>query len=216
MSRAAFARMSPDAPVPQTDSLPSLRDAARNCQACDLFRRATQTVFGEGSEHARVVVVGEQPGDQEDRQGRPFVGPAGKLLTRALAAAEIHPSEIFVTNAVKHFKFEERGKRRIHQKPNTTEINACRPWLAAEIASVKPELILCLGSTAAQSVLSRKVGIGEHRAKFMPHPWAKYVFITTHPSAILRVPPEDREREYDRFVRDLKIVGAWLRGEHAA
>lgn len=203
------------APVPDTRSLPVLKEAARGCQACDLFRNATQTVFGEGSARARIVAVGEQPGDQEDIQGRPFVGPAGKLLARALEQAGIAPSEVYITNAVKHFKFEERGKRRIHQKPNNIEIQACRPWLAAEIASVKPELILCLGATAAQSLLSKKVTITGNRGKFLTHPWAPHVFITIHPSAVLRVLPEDREREFGRFVQDLEIVGAWLKKEHS-
>jgi uracil-DNA glycosylase family protein len=216
MPRSAPAKEYPPAPVPPVHSLQVLREAARGCTACDLYEEATQTVFGEGPSHARVFAVGEQPGDQEDKQGHPFVGPAGKLLNRAIEAAGISPEDVYVTNAVKHFKFEERGKRRIHQKPNTFEIQACRPWLEAEVEAVKPELILCLGATAAQSVFGRKVPINENRGKFLPHPWAKHAFITTHPSAILRVDPEDREREFGRLVDDLRAIGSFLRARRTA
>lgn len=204
------------AAVPDTSSIAVLREAALGCRACDLYRNATQTVFGEGSRRARMVAVGEQPGDQEDRQGHPFVGPAGKILARGFEEAGIREADVYVTNAVKHFKFELRGKRRIHQKPNTVEIRACRPWLEAEVAAIKPELILCLGATAAQSVFERRMGVNENRGKFIDHPWATAGFITVHPSAILRVLPEDREREYGRFVEDLKAVSAWLRRKTAA
>jgi len=192
-----------------------LREAASECRACDLYRSATQTVFGEGAGHARIVAVGEQPGDYEDKQGHPFVGPAGKILTRALAEAGIDAAEVYITNAVKHFKFEERGKRRIHKKPDNTEIRACRPWLEAEISLVKPQLILALGATAAQTLFEKKMGIGENRGKIISHPWGS-VFITIHPSAVLRVPAEDRDREYQRFVQDLKLVANWLRRKTAA
>jgi uracil-DNA glycosylase len=205
-----------NAPVPHSSSLAVLRDAALGCRACDLYRNATQTVFGEGPRTARIVAVGEQPGDQEDRQGHPFVGPAGKILARAFRDAHIDDSDLYVTNAVKHFKFEPRGKRRIHQKPNMAEIQACRPWLAAEIGAVKPELILCLGVTAAHSVFERRMGINENRGKFLDHPWARAAFITVHPSAILRVLPADRDREYQRLVDDLAAVHDWLRARSVA
>lgn len=209
--------MNSPANVPSTTSLHILRDAARICRACDLFRNATQTVFGEGPRNARIVAIGEQPGDYEDKQGHPFVGPAGKILTKALQEAGIQPEEVYITNAVKHFKFEQRGKRRIHKKPNDSEIRACRPWLAAEMAAIKPEVILCMGVTAAQSIFAKKIGINANRGKVLVHPWASSVFVTVHPSAILRsITSEDRHREYASFVQDLRAVDAWLRHASAA
>src|SRR5215469_1973464 len=171
--------------VPHTTSLRRLKEAARDCQRCDLFRNATQTVFGKGPNHALVVAVGEQPGDYEDQQGQPFVGPAGRILTRALEEAGIDATEVYITNAVKHFKFEPRGKRRIHKKPDTGEIRACRPWLEAEVSLIKPRLIVALGATAAQTLFEKKVGINKNRGKVLDHGWAK-ILITIHPSAVWR------------------------------
>jgi uracil-DNA glycosylase family protein len=198
--------------LPPVLSIASLQRAARRCRGCDLYKRATQTVFGEGPENARIIMVGEQPGDAEDRQGRPFVGNAGKLLDRALTDAGLDRSEIYLTNAVKHFKWEERGKRRIHKKPNAQEINACRPWLEAEIEVIKPEVIVCLGATAAQALLGRAFRVTADRGKFLESPWAPYVMATVHPSSLLRITEEeDRHREYQRFVTDLKRLGKKLR-----
>jgi len=174
-------------------------------------------VFGEGDPHARVMLVGEQPGNEEDLAGRPFVGPAGKLLDRALAAAGIDRARVYVTNVVKHFKWEPRGKRRIHAKPNAAEIAACRPWLDAELELIKPEILLCLGATAAQALLGRTFRVSKERGKFVPSPLAPHVLATVHPSAILRAPDEaTRHAEMDRFVADLKKVGALLRRRRAA
>lgn len=206
----------PPAPVPDTACLAVLAEAAQQCTACDLYRKATQAVFGEGPRKARVIAVGEQPGDYEDKQGHPFVGPAGKLLSQAFEEAGVNRADVYVTNAVKHFKFEPRGKRRIHQKPNTMEIMACRPWLEAEVSVIKPDLIIGLGVTAVQTLLKKKVAITPLRGKFIEHPWAKSMFVTIHPSAILRADSEDRAREYAHFVQDLKAVAGWLRHRSAA
>jgi uracil-DNA glycosylase family protein len=198
--------------LPAKRSLPSLRHAAEHCQGCDLYQNATQTVFGEGPARASVVFVGEQPGDQEDRQGHPFVGPAGRLLDRALEEAQIERTDVYVTNAVKHFKWIWRGKRRLHQKPAVRQIIACRPWLEAEIAALQPKLVVCMGSTAAQSVLSRPVPILKDRGKFLAAENMPLVFITIHPSAIYR--QRDRsaqEKEYQRFAAEMKLVGRKLR-----
>ena len=193
--------------VPPKPTLPKLIAAARNCEGCDLFKHATQTVFGAGPAHAPVIMIGEQPGDSEDREGAPFVGPAGRLLDKALIDAGVDRSQVYVTNAVKHFKFVERGKRRIHAKPNSAEIHACRPWLDAEIHVVHPELIVCLGATAAQSLLGRDFRITQQRGVFLPHELAKWVMATVHPSALLRAPdPEKRHEEYRLFVRDLASI----------
>ena len=181
----------------------------RGCQGCELFRFATQAVFGEGITSAPLVLVGEQPGDQEDLQGRPFVGPAGQLLDRALQQARIAREQIYVTNAVKHFKFTREGKRRIHQKPGGTEISACRPWLEAELEAVRPKLIVCLGATASQSVLGRQVRIQKERGVFLPHRSGAEVMITIHPSALLRLPTaEQKEREFEHLVQDLQHAAA--------
>ena len=198
-------------------TLESLRKAAAGCRACPLWKRGTQTVFGEGDSHARVMLVGEQPGNEEDLAGRPFVGPAGKLLDRALAAAGIDRARVYVTNVVKHFKWEPRGKRRIHAKPNAAEIAACRPWLDVELELIKPEILVCLGATAAQALLGRTFRVSKERGKFVRSPLAPHVLATVHPSAILRAPDEaTRHAEMDRFVADLKKVGALLRRRRAA
>lgn len=193
--------------VPESFELPVLATAAKGCEGCDLFRHATQMVFGEGPRNARVVMVGEQPGDQEDLGGRPFIGPAGKLLDEALAEAGVDRSQVYLTNAVKHFKFTERGKRRIHEKPGGAEISACKPWLEAELAAIKPELVVCLGATAAQSLMGRDFRISTDRGQFFPTRWAKQLMATIHPSAILRMPdPVRRQGEYQLFVRDLQRI----------
>ncbi len=188
-------------------SLSHLKEAAQACQGCELYARATQAVFGEGPTSSRVMFVGEQPGDGEDRQGHPFVGPAGGLLNRALEEAAIDRADVYVTNAVKHFKYEERGKRRLHKKPSISEIKACRPWLEAEVALIRPEVIVCLGATAAQSILGREYRLTKERGKFVEHPWAPLVTSTIHPSAVLRAQTdEQRHNEYQGFVADLKKV----------
>jgi DNA polymerase len=194
--------------VPAKLDLPVLRAAAARCKGCDLYRHASQVVFGQGPQTTSVMFVGEQPGDKEDRAGEPFVGPAGQMLDRGLQEAGIDRSEVYVTNAVKHFKFEPRGTRRIHSKPNAREILACRPWLEAEIASVRPKLIVCLGATAAQSLMGPQFRITRDRGKiFTDTQWAPALIATTHPSAILRVPDADaREEACRHFVSDLKIV----------
>lgn len=197
--------------------LSQVRVEAARCTRCDLYRHATQTVFGEGPTRARVLLVGEQPGDQEDRQGRPFVGPAGQLLDRALAAAGIDRSEVYVTNAVKHFKWEPRGKRRIHEKPDAQEIAACRPWLDAELAAVKPEVLICLGATAAQALLGRQVRVTKVHGQPLPTPLARWALATVHPSSILRAPDEAARRAaYEGFVRDLAVARELLDQADAA
>ena len=197
--------------VPNTTDLERLRKAAGGCRGCDLYRRATQTVFGRGSARARVVLVGEQPGDQEDRQGLPFVGPAGGLLDRALAEAGISKSDVYVTNAVKHFKFEERGKRRIHKKPGRTEIVACRPWLAAELAALRPRVLVCLGATASQALMGSGFALMKERGKFFESDWAPKLLATIHPSAALRaIDHEDRERLFRLLVSDFELVAREL------
>lgn len=202
--------------VPATKNLNQLREASKECEGCDLYQNATQTVFGEGGRQSRVILVGEQPGDEEDVQGRPFVGPAGKLLNRALEAAGVDRDELYVTNAVKHFKFSPRGKRRIHAKPNAAEVSACRPWLEAEVAAVHPQLIVAMGSTAARSVMGREARVMTERGHFFPHEWAESALITVHPSALLRIPEHDqREAEWKLFVRDLRMINDWLKGHPA-
>jgi len=190
-------------------TLKSLREEAAGCKACDLWRRGTQTVFGEGKQTSTVMFIGEQPGDKEDLSGRPFVGPAGALLDRALEEAGIDRTKVYVTNVVKHFKWEPRGKRRIHKKPNAVEIAACRPWLNAEIAVVKPKAIVCLGSTAAQAVIGPKFRVSIQRAQFVESPLAPLVTATVHPSSILRAPTDEaRHLETKRFIDDLKKIRA--------
>jgi DNA polymerase len=197
--------------IPSSSDLRVLRDAAQNCEGCDLFRHATQVVFGAGPQNAKVVLVGEQPGNDEDLKGLPFVGPAGRLLNKALDDAEIDRKIVYVTNTVKHFKFIERGKRRIHAKPTGIEISSCRPWLEAELAAIQPELVVCLGATAAQSLMGRNFRITADRGRFFPHAWAKELTATLHPSAILRMEPDRREAEYALFVRDLRSVAKKIR-----
>ncbi len=193
------------------ESWESLREAAARCKACDLWQRGTQTVFGEGGPHARIMFVGEQPGNDEDLAGRPFVGPAGKLLDKALEAAGIDRGLAYVTNVVKHFKWEPRGKRRIHAKPNAAEIAACLPWLNAEVELIKPRVVVCLGATPAQALLGRQFRVSQSRGEWVESPLAPYVMATVHPSAILRAPDaEMRHAEMERFVEDLRKVAGVL------
>ena len=193
-------------------TLDGLREAAAGCRACDLYKTATQTVFGEGAEHARVMFVGEQPGDREDREGKPFVGPAGGVLDEALQAAGIDRGHVYITNAVKHFKWKPQGKRRLHQKPNAAEINACRPWLDAEIALIKPELLVLLGATAAQALLGRDFRVTLQRGQFIERPGLPVIMATVHPSSILRAPDdESRELEMRAFIEDLRRVAQRLK-----
>jgi DNA polymerase len=198
--------------IPDRPTLPALRTAAAGCRACPLWERGTQTVFGEGPPLAEVMLVGEQPGNEEDLSGRPFVGPAGRLLDRALEAAGIDRRGVYVTNAVKHFKWEPRGKRRIHQKPAAGEVRACRPWLEAEIAAVRPRAVVCLGATAAQALLGRTFRVTEHRGELVASPLAALVMATVHPSSILRAPDErSRRTELALLVEDLVALADALR-----
>ena len=193
-------------------ALAEKREEASHCRACPLWADATQTVFGEGPADAAVMFVGEQPGDQEDRQGRPFVGPAGQLFDRALAEAAVDRAQVYVTNAVKHFKFELRGKRRIHQKPDYKEVLACKPWLLAEIELVAPRLIVALGATAAHALMGRAVTIGKERGRFQPYAPDRQLLVTVHPSYLLRLPDERAQAvEYRRFVDELGMVADALR-----
>ncbi len=197
---------------PEKKSLKSFRDAAADCKACDLWKRGTQTVFGEGPRRAEVLFVGEQPGNEEDLQGKPFVGPAGRLFDDVLEEAGIDRSQTYVTNVVKHFKWEPRGKRRIHKKPNAQEISACRPWLEAEIAIIKPNVIVALGATAAQALLGLKFRVTKQRGQFIESTLAPYIMATIHPSAILRAPDDETRRlERRRFVDDLKKLARVLK-----
>jgi uracil-DNA glycosylase len=208
MTAAAF--------VPERPTLDSLRRAAAGCTACPLYRTGTQTVFGEGASRAQVMLVGEQPGDREDREGRPFVGPAGRLLDEALEEASIDRSTAYVTNVVKHFKWQARGKRRIHQKPAAGEIAACRPWLDAELAVVRPTALVLLGATAAQALLGRTFRVTKQRGEPVESELAPLVVATIHPSAILRAPDEDRAAERAAFVADLRRVAEGLARLRAA
>src|SRR5436305_3072968 len=193
--------------LPRGRSLEALARAAEGCRGCPLYEDATQTVFGQGRSSARLLLVGEQPGDKEDKEGHPFVGPAGKLLDRALGEAGIDRRLVYVTNVVKHFKWEPRGKRRIHAKPNSAEIAACRPWLETEIALVKPRVLVCLGATAAQALLGRAFKVSKQRGEFVSSSLAPRVTATVHPSSILRAPDdESRRTEMQRFIEDLKRV----------
>ena len=191
-------------------SLPKLREAAAGCTAYDLYKTGTQTVFGEGTRNAEVMFVGEQPGDQEDLAGKPFVGPAGRLLDEALVDAGIDRKTVYVTNVVKHFKWQARGKRRLHQKPNWSEIAACRPWLDAELAVVEPRVLVCLGATAAQALLGPQFRVTRERGRPVESDLAAHVIATVHPSSILRSDPETREQEYAAFVEDMKVVAQFL------
>jgi DNA polymerase len=199
--------------LPARLSLATLREAARGCTACPLWRTGTQTVFGEGLKRAELVLVGEQPGDREDLEGRPFVGPAGRLLDEALVESGIERDAAYLTNVVKHFKWEPRGKRRIHQKPNREEIGACRPWLDAELAVIKPRVLVCLGATAAQALLGRDVRVTRDRGRPIESELAPIAFATVHPSSILRAPDdESRRRERALFVDDLRVAAQALTG----
>jgi uracil-DNA glycosylase len=197
--------------LPERPTLPRLRAAAAGCRACPLWRTGTQTVFGEGPAAAEVMLVGEQPGDQEDKQGHPFVGPAGRMLDEALELAKIDRERAYLTNAVKHFKWEARGKRRIHAKPTWSEQMACKPWLEAELAVVRPRVLVCLGATAAQSLLGKQFRVTKERGRWLESNLAEYVTATIHPSAILRQrDTESRHRELAALVADLKLVGSVL------
>lgn len=199
--------------VPDRKTMPVLREAVQKCRGCDLYEHAKQAVFGEGPQTASAVFIGEQPGDEEDRTGRPFVGPAGRMLDAALQEAGIDRSGVYVTNAVKHFKFEERGKRRLHKKPAGVEIRACQPWLEAEMELIRPRILVCLGATAAQSVFGAAYRLTRERGLFVAHRWAPHATSTIHPSAILRIPDKDeRHAEYSRFVEDLTKVRALVQG----
>ncbi|HET9284529.1 MAG TPA: UdgX family uracil-DNA binding protein [Candidatus Angelobacter sp.] len=203
--------------IPANPTLDQLRSVAAGCKACDLWKLGTQTVFGEGSTRAHVMMVGEQPGDKEDLQGRPFVGPAGAVLDKALAAAGINRNDVYVTNIVKHFKWEPRGKRRLHKKPNITEISACRPWLEAEIRVVKPQVVVLLGATAAQGILGRDFRVTQHRGEWIKSEVAPNVLATVHPSSILRARDDDsRHEEMRKFIDDLKVVAEKLSQRKAA
>lgn len=193
--------------IPTHATLQDLRKVASDCRACDLWKKATQTVFGEGKKGARIMLVGEQPGDREDLTGHPFVGPAGMLLDRALEAAGIDRKEVYITNVVKHFKWEPRGKRRIHKKPRASEIQACSPWLEAELALVRPQVLVCLGATAAQSLLGKDFSVSRQRGETVASDLAPLVMATVHPSSLLRLPEgADRHAEMQRFVDDLLQV----------
>jgi uracil-DNA glycosylase len=195
------------APVPETRNLPKLREVAAACKACDLWKTGTQTVFGEGSSSAEIVFVGEQPGDKEDLAGKPFVGPAGRVFNEGLAAAGIDRRLAYVTNAVKHFKWEARGKRRIHQKPNAAELAACRPWLDAELEAVRPKVLVPLGATAAQALLGRQFRVSKDRGRPIDSELAPYVLATVHPSSILRQrTDEERAAAMADFIADLEVV----------
>lgn len=197
--------------VPPRPTLSKLQEAAAGCTACDLYKTGTQTVFGEGPRSADVMLVGEQPGDKEDLAGEPFVGPAGQLLDRALVSAGIDRKTVYVTNVVKHFKWEARGKRRIHKKPNLSEITACKPWLEAELQVVKPKAVVCLGATAAQALLGRQFRVTAQRGRFVESDLAPLVSATVHPSSILRGPPEEREKALQGLASDLAKVAQGLR-----
>jgi uracil-DNA glycosylase len=195
--------------LPARQDLSSLREAAANCRGCDLYREATHVVFGEGRAQASILMVGEQPGDREDREGKPFVGPAGQLLDKCLESAGIDRPDVYITNAVKHFKWEPRGKIRLHKKPNSLEITACRPWLVREIEAVRPRIIVCLGATAAQALLGAQFRLTKHRGEVFPTEHGP-VTATIHPSAILRMPePTAREAEVAALVADLKIAAGY-------
>ena len=193
------------------DTLDEVRRRAKRCRDCPLWANATQTVFGAGDPHARVMLVGEQPGDEEDRKGLPFVGPAGRLLDRALEAAGIDRSHLYVTNAVKHFKWQLRGKRRLHKTPAQREIDACHQWLEREVAAIRPQVVVCLGATAARAVISKDFKVSLQRGRFVESPLAPHVFATLHPSALLRLKDEEeKERAFEQFVKDLKLINKAL------
>jgi DNA polymerase len=198
--------------LPERTTLGAMREAVQDCRGCDLYEDATQAVFGEGPEKARVVMVGEQPGDKEDVAGRPFVGPAGAMLDKAIEDSGLIRDDVYITNVVKHFRFEPRGKRRIHKKPSAEQIRACMPWLEAELSRVGPEVLVLLGATAAQAILGRSFRVTQQRGEFIESPLAPLVTATIHPSAILRTETdEERQEAFDGFVRDLRVVARALK-----
>jgi DNA polymerase len=202
----------PPAPVPDRPTKTNLHAAVQRCRACDLWEGATQGVMGEGARHARVVLVGEQPGDREDREGHPFVGPAGRVLDRGLERAELPRQDVYITNAVKHFRYKLRGKRRIHQRPDRWQVRACMPWLEAELEMVRPRALVCLGATAAQALVSPSVRVGRDRGRPLESELADLVTVTVHPSSILRAATDaEREAAFEEFAADLHDVAAWLR-----
>jgi DNA polymerase len=203
----------PPAPIPPDPTPARLRGAVRGCRACDLWEGATQAVMGEGAANATVMLVGEQPGDREDIQGHPFVGPAGAVLDRGLERAGIAREDAYITNVVKHFRYKQRGKRRIHQKPDRWQVTACLPWLEAELQVVNPSALVCLGATAAQALLGSQIRIGRDRGRPIESELAELVTVTTHPSAILRAEDEERDAAMDEFVADLAKVAEWLNGK---
>ncbi len=200
----------PRAPVSERPSMTSLHRSVADCRACDLWEGATQAVMGEGAKDAALMLVGEQPGDREDIEGHPFVGPAGRVLDRGLEKAGINRDDVYITNVVKHFRYKLRGKRRIHQTPDRWQVSACLPWLAGELKVVRPEALVCLGATAAQALLGSHIRIGRDRGRPIESDLADLVTVTTHPSAILRTDDEDRERAMEQFVADLTEVAKWL------
>jgi uracil-DNA glycosylase len=203
--------------LPPDRTLENLRAAAKSCRGCDIYKNATQTVFGEGPQQASVIFVGEQPGDVEDRSGHPFVGPAGRMFDKALAEASLPREKVYVTNAVKHFKWTPQGKRRKHQKPLMSEVMACKPWLQAELEALQPKILVCMGATAAQSVLGKPVPITKERGKFLKSDLGLIAFITIHPSAIYRHPQkEEQEKEYRRFASEMKLIQRKLQSLKAA
>ena len=202
----------PPAPVPARPTASNLREAVQRCRACDLWEGATQPVIGEGARRASVVFVGEQPGDREDREGHPFVGPAGRVLDRGLERVEIPRQDVYITNVVKHFRYKLRGKRRIHQKPDRWQVQACLPWLEAELEMVKPRALVCLGATAGQALLGPRIRVGRDRGQPLESDLAELVTLTVHPSSILRAPSdEEREAAFEEFAADLHAVAQWLK-----
>jgi DNA polymerase len=207
--QAAERREHPPAPVPPDPDLAALREAIPSCRACDLWEGATQPVLGEGAEGARLMLIGEQPGDREDRHGHPFVGPAGAVLDQGLEQAGIDRDTVYITNVVKHFRFQLKGRRRIHQTPDRWHVAACLPWLHAELELIRPEALVCLGATAAQALLGPSIRIGRDRGRELPSDLAPHVSITAHPSAILRA-RDERETAMAKFIADLEVVAGWL------
>ena len=200
----------PPAPVPAKPNLTNMRSAVQGCRACELWEGATQAVMGEGKRGATVMLVGEQPGDREDIEGHPFVGPAGGVLNKGLERAGIDPADAYITNVVKHFRYKARGKRRIHQKPDRWHVSACLPWLHAELEMIKPAALVCLGATAGQALLGSQIRVGRDRGRPLESDLAELVTLTTHPSAILRAEDDEREAAMDQFVADLANVATWL------
>ena len=199
--------------LPEKINLSSLQDAVHQCKGCDLFKGATQAVFGEGLVRSRLMLVGEMPGDKEDEAGKPFVGPAGRLLDESLQAAGIDRDEAYVTNVVKHFKWSPRGKRRLHEKPNRTEIQSCLPWLTSELEVIQPEVLVCLGATAAQTLLGASFRVTKQRGEFLESDWARHVTATVHPASVLRQRSDkDRRKARDQFIEDLRMVAGVLNG----